>query len=228
MLVKALGMRELSERNLFAETFGNVLMRALGVGTAEPGLVQVTEEFLALEQRILHDREDLPRPGIAAGCEYLRGGLVSVSAFTALTDEQLREATRLYAADLLLGNPDRQASNPNCALRGHEVLAYDFELCFGFLLEPIGERARPWEVSKLPLASRHVFHYELHTRRKRVDFEPFLAALAALTDERLAELARGLPMKWRSLWVPSVCDRIGQAREHPDELRLELARGIAS
>ena len=65
------------------------------------------------------------------------------------------------------------------------------------------------------------------TPQLTVDFGPFLATLAGLTDERLAQLIACLPSRWAQSWGNKVADRLKAVRDHSKELRVELLRSIS-
>ena len=48
MVVKAIGLPEVNEINLFCEVVGNVLAREMGVNTPNPALVYLTPEFVKM------------------------------------------------------------------------------------------------------------------------------------------------------------------------------------
>src|SRR2546428_6403794 len=92
-----------------------------------------------------------------------------------LAPAELAQASRVYAFDLLVQNPDRRPEKPNCAHRGRRFIVYDFEMAFSFLLV-IGQKDEPWEAAKHGLGPKHLFHSPL--RASETDWEPFLSDLA--------------------------------------------------
>jgi hypothetical protein len=175
MVVKALGLPEVTQSGLCAELFGNLLAREFGNDTPRPALVDLTSGFIEAAEPALSSWQLRPQPGLAAACEYFRGGFASAVPDAPLTPEELAQAARIYAFDLLVQNPDRRPEKPNCAQRGGRFIVYDFEMAFSFLLV-IGQKDEPWEVSKHGLGPKHLFYSAL--RAVEIDWEPFLKDLA--------------------------------------------------
>src|SRR5690349_10893886 len=68
-VVKAMGLPEVNQWNLFNELCGNRLARKLGIETPEPLLINISQEFVdALSS--LFNIEYKPHAGLAVGCEY--------------------------------------------------------------------------------------------------------------------------------------------------------------
>jgi hypothetical protein len=57
MLVKSLGHPEVTTTKLFCEVLGNLLARELGVNTAEPALVYLGDEFVAVSNPRLYSKD---------------------------------------------------------------------------------------------------------------------------------------------------------------------------
>jgi hypothetical protein len=132
-------------------------------------------------------------PGLAVGTTFLRP-LHQVTETGTLPEDAASDVPRLYGVALVMQNPDRRASNPNCALYEEKLLAYDFELAFSFLMA-VGNAFEAWEVSKHGLSAQHIFYPRL--RKQRPDWSPLLASLRELTAERLDELIGCLPADWQ-------------------------------
>jgi hypothetical protein len=223
MVVKSLGLPEVTQSSLCAELFGNLLARELGVETPAPALVDLTPEFVEAIKPALFPRGIRPQPGLAAACEYFRGGFASAVPDAALTRGELAQAARIYAFDLLVQNPDRRPEKPNCAQRGGRFMAYDFEMAFSFLLV-IGQKDEPWEVAKHGLGPKHLFYSSL--RAAEIDWEPFLTDLAGLSDDRLDWLEGCMPEAWRP-WTARVRRHLVAAKMHLSEFAWELRRSLA-
>ncbi len=223
MVVKAAGLPEVTERTLFNEVFGNLLARRLGVETARPALVELSPAFVAAAKPILA-REGLSiHAGFAAGCEYFQGGWAAVGPGQRLAAEEVTQAAAIYGFDLLVQNPDRRPEKPNCGLRSGRFVAFDFEMAFSFLLL-IGSTVPPWCVNQLDIARNHLFHKAL--RGKTLDWQPFLSAVAELTDDELDSLARPLPESWRGSEA-RVRKHLADIREHLSEFAVELQGSLA-
>lgn len=191
LVVKAVGLPEVTRTSLIRELLGNMLARELGVHTATPALVEIDAEMANALNVSLSAKGLRLEPGTAVGCTYLRP-LLPVAGD--LPEPAATEVPRLYGFDLAVQNPDRRVDNPNCALFENQLLAYDFEMAFSFLML-IGSTLEAWEVSRHGIAARHLFLPRL--RGKKPNWQPLLDALRALTGERLDALIELLPPTWR-------------------------------
>lgn len=138
--------------------------------------------------------------GYGAGCEYLSQGFFPIVPGGYLTDNNLMQAARIYAFDLLTQNIDRSFApdrRPNCAHVGDRLIAYDFEMCFSFTIS-LFNPYKAWEVSKHGLNTPHVFHRQLRNamQKGKADFAPFTADLNALNVADCMLAAQGLPSAW--------------------------------
>jgi len=220
LVVKALGLPEVTRLGLICELLGNMLARDLGVLTATPALVEIDQDTADALNMSLQGKDLKVEPGLAVGSTFLRPLHPVVGT---LPDDAATEVPRLYGFDLAIQNPDRRTSNPNCALFEEKLLAYDFELAFSFLMV-VGSAFEAWEISKHGLAAQHIFYPRL--RKKNPAWRPLLASLRALTPKRLEELIAHLPTDWQG--------DVQQVRTHLlsllgalDELERELQESVA-
>lgn len=222
MVVKAVGLPEVTQESLFREVFGNLVARELGVGTPTPALVNLSPQFVEAVKLHLLSYDLHLEPGIGAGCEYFRHGFTNVVLGAHLTAEELAQAVLIYGFDLLVQNPDRTEAKPNCAFRSGQFVAYDFELAFSFLLL-VGAQSAPWEVSKHGIGRDHLFTRSLRSRNP--DWKPFIAALRRLTRKRLKQLVDNLPEEWRNS-AERICVHLLAVKKNLAKLELELQRSL--
>lgn len=146
-VVKALGNPEVTESLVTKELLGNMLARAYGLETPEPAIVIISEAFAGATNPVLARYGFQIKPGIAAGCAYIRGGFSSPAVGAIPSEEELAAMALLYGFDMASQNPDRLPIRPNCAMKGSKLVAFDFDQCFSFLYL-ILTSGEPWEVSK--------------------------------------------------------------------------------
>lgn len=191
LVVKALGLPEITQRGLVCELFGNMLAREAGVVTPTPAIVEIdAETVMALNVGLATEGLSI-KPGLAVGATYLRGLLPVIGS---LPDEASVEVPTLFGFDLAVQNPDRRTDNPNCALYENHLLAYDFEMCFSFLMT-VGATHAPWEITKHGLATRHIMYPRLNKRNP--SWSALLAALRTLDANKLDALISQLPTPWQ-------------------------------
>lgn len=221
-VVKAVGLPEVTQGSLFQEIFGNLLARELGVNTPDAALINLGTDFVASVNRYSDFKLHLVA-GIGAGSKYFKLGFNNITAGATLTTEELAQAALIYGFDLIAQNPDRRTDKPNCAMRSGQLMAYDFEMSFSFLLPILGKPAAPWEFSQHGIAERHLFRAVLMTQQ--VDWSPLTLALKSLNAKRLKHLVSTLPDNWAEPAV-RVCEHFLALRNQSTKLAVELARSL--
>jgi hypothetical protein len=222
-VVKGFDLPEITNFGLFSEVFGNQLARSLGIDTPAPSLVHLSIPFVEATNLVLR-RENLAlRASIASGCEYFRKGFSNVSA-RSLSSDELEQAIRIYGFDLLVQNPDRTVSRPNCAALGAQIKLFDFETAFSFV-RLIGTQHRPWEVSKHGLGPKHLFYSELARKKRELNWKPFIKSVAGITGNAIDEMIERLPQDWLE-HAPRVRAHLLEVAKNVHRLELELQRSL--
>ena len=219
-VVKAPGLPEVDDYGLFSETLGYLLAQEFDVETPKPALVQLSTDFVAIVNPVLSGYGLSIRPGLGFGSEHLGSGLVAASGNEYLNAEQLETSLRIFCYDLLIQNPDRLQTNPNCLIKNGRFIAFDFNVAFSFLLL-IGKAGEPWEFSKHQIAENHVFYRAL--RGKVLDFKPFINKVTELSPEILDEILAAIPFG-DGQWNTKVRDQLTSVVENAAKLEIEFAR----
>jgi hypothetical protein len=214
-LVKLHGLPEITEQGLFAEFFGTQLAGEFDIDVADTALVNVSSELLIAAAENLRRWGVAPLAGVGVGAELLQGLAPLSQVAPAKSDDELRQAARIYVFDMLVQNPDRRLNNPNCASRGRRFLAYDHEMAFSFLYPLVGRQPAPGEVDRR-IASNHIFHGALSIALARgvdlglADMMQNVLRLRAATQQ----LVDFVPERWNELaervatHVAAVCGRL--------------------
>lgn len=215
---KALGLPEVTTFGLFGEVFAPLLAKDLGVITPEPALVSLSQAVIDQAHNQLRPYGLTPSPGTCAGSHYCRPGFTEVTADTYLPATSREQAARLYAFDMLIQNPDRRRDKPNCGLFNGNLIAFDHETAFSFVLS-IGTTNEAWEVTKYGFAHHHLFYKDF--RRIKPDFRPFIDDLKKLTQKQLDEMLDEIPVEWRAN-DDKICRHITGIISMADKFHLEL------
>ena len=223
MVIKAIGLPEVGECNLFCEFVGNILGREMGLFTPAPALITISREFAeAVNLVAKNERLNINlQEGIGVGCEYLFP-LRPMNHKPILTGEEVLQAAAIYAYDLLIQNPDR-GNKPNCAFYKDKLVAFDFELGFSFLLPILGQKKESWQVSKHGINNSHLFRSTLGN--KSIEWKPFISKLETLCHTRLEAVLGQLPEKWQD-WAAIVQQHFLQAISNSDSFEMELQRSL--
>ncbi len=226
-VVKAKGMPEITDKTLLFEVTGNLLARRLGINTPEPALVEITDPFLASVRS--SSSFQATTAGIGVGCEYLTAGFNTSPKFGDLDECLLKQAASIYTFDMLVQNDDRRRVPPgniNYGVHNEKLVAFDFELCFGFCVA-VGAKLLPGKMP--PGYEKHVFHSILrqHILTRMFLLDDIFSKLNSLTDEDLAQI-----LQLGEIFVGSTiyCDRIKEhilnLCDHLEEFREGLMESL--
>lgn len=219
VVAKLLGCPEVTEQSLFCELFGTLLAHRLGVNTSTPRVLQLEAEFAAY----LNAHPDLIAAGIVTregpgfGVDFVRGAQLT-SQLVPTSDIERSDAASILAFDVVFQNHDRMSTRPNLARAAGRLLAFDFEMAFGFVYA-VGPQPAPHEVSKLVGFRRHSLYEAVRGHPALV--EAFIEKLAGLTDEELEALADEAPRTWQ-LHRVAILAHVRAARDKAKDLRTEM------
>lgn len=218
-VVKVRGLPEVSDYELFVETLGCLLARELGVQTPLPALIELGKDFVDIVNPILKESGLSIEAGLGFGSEVISPAVVATS-YRALNPEQTERAVSIFCFDLIVQNPDRLLTNPNCLISNGNFVAFDFNAAFTFLML-IGKADEPWEVSKHQIHEKHLFFPAL--RGKSIDFRPFIDKVRELDAERFDEILAVIPFA-DGRWDNKVRSHMMSLVENVEKLELEFAR----
>jgi hypothetical protein len=220
MLVKAMGLPEVREDSLFCEFAGNILARAFGILTPSPALISLSPEFASIANEVLKPYKIEVRPGIGVGCKFLPPFSPIVGGSN-LKEDEIDQASRIYAFDLFFQNPDRRIDRPNCASYRGQIIAFDFEMAFSFLM-PILNQKPEWKLSEQGISEKHFFRASL--KGKPVDWTPSINMVKIMVNN-LNELLGALPESWQN-YAGRVQQHIEALVSNIEELEFELHRSL--
>jgi hypothetical protein len=215
---------EESEKSLAREAIAACLALDLGLPIPEPFLVDVPPAWA----------DAVPDPGQRAKIKKsspVAFGLRFITGYSAWDEGRLIDsvllptAAAVFVFDLLIQNSDRRTGNPNCLVKGSEILIFDHELAFMHRLV-IGWKP-PWVLDGLEDFSRpgkHIFRQGLLNRN--IDFKVIRASWISLPDAQLAKYEAGLPAEWSAAApaVESALALVRGARDNIDACLEEVKR----
>ena len=227
LLVKANGLPRITNLDLYCEILGNLLAREFGIETPEPFIVKIDEDFVRVNRKILWENRLSLKTGLGVGCEYFSQGFTVVNSNMFLSKEKLEQAIMIYGFDLLTQNPDRRETNPNCALKGDKIMAFDFEKSLSFLYPILGQKSEPWELSKLKLSGddRHIFKTNLKAREKEINWQPLVEKVKQINKEKVEELCSLIPPEFGN-YTDKICEHFAFLISNSKSLELELQRSL--
>jgi hypothetical protein len=207
---------------LVAEVVGNEVARQMGIVTAPPCVVEVSEATASAVNRSLRE-QDLDfriSAGFAAGCDFIPG--LSPWTLDQPVGERLQhQAGQLFTFDQLSQNPDRRREKVNCALTNNGLLAFDFELCFSHcFLVLIGQAPAPaWKPSNANLAKSHLFYTEV---KSKPPTEAMIRDWArSLSREWWTGVRAGLPEPWHDA-ADVIGEHLREVHTHADAFAKDI------
>lgn len=166
----------------------------LGLPTPKPSLVEIDDEF----------HRAIQEPRLAKIVEQSAGWNFA-SSFLAGHNTWPRDKTlpshlqqlglETFAFDVLVENPDRRHAKPNILWNGGELALCDHEQAFSFLRGVLFWKP-VWAGGESRHFREHIFASQL--KGATLDLNRLNGALAALSDQRLAEYADAIPDAWKS------------------------------
>jgi hypothetical protein len=227
ILVKTKGLPRITTLDLYCETLGNLLARELGIETPEPFIVRIDKDFVQATKKSLWEESIKIEAGLGVGCEYFSQGFSAINSSMYLSKEKFEQAVMIYGFDLLTQNPDRRETNPNCAVKGDKIIAFDFEKSLSFLYPILGQKPEPRELSKLDLTGndRHIFKSNLKAKEKEINWQPLIGKVKQINKEKLEEICSFIPIEFGN-YTDKICEHFASIVSNSERLELELQRSL--
>jgi hypothetical protein len=223
-VVKLLGQPAKGSRGVLYEFVASRLAEHFGILVPEPAAVEITREF----SRLLADSQ----PHLAAALQASVGlnfgsrimnGMSTWFSGRMIPDAMLGDATKIFAFDALIQNPDRVVERPNLFTRGDDLFVFDHESSFSFLFT-IGGHSSPWNLEREAYLRNHVFYSKL--RSKRLDLSEFKCRLEALTETEMDKIRSEVPVEWMHGDFERIGEHLGQVRAHLEEFVEQVKRSL--
>ena len=193
LVVKYSGKLFENEKNLAIEAIVAMLAADLGLPVAEPFVVKLEPCFIELVPEIE------VKQAMEKSCIFAFG-LAHVKHYSAWTNGQMipkeltKTASEVAVFDQIVRNTDRRPENPNCLFLDTNVLIFDHELTFAQILFWV----EPWKENGLSVLSSREYHIFAgpYFEQAPLDFERFILAWEAISDNRFEEYKNALPPSW--------------------------------
>jgi len=224
-VVKLAGGMELRTAGLVREAVASQLAHHLGLQRPSPAIVYIHADLAELIADYRPEKASiiLGSVGNNFGCELMKE-ITTWPTDRSIPAALIDDAGKIFAFDSLIQNPDRRFDNPNLVSHGEELLIFDHESAFSFLLE-IFPSAQPWQLGTEVYLNDHVFYKGLH--RKQIDLSMFINALKSLPTDFFDDLRSALPGEWDLAMFERIQNHISLIAEHADDFEEELRRRLA-
>lgn len=225
-VVKWRGSTEFWQGSLVNELWGAFIGMELDLQIAEPVQVNVSEDFAAL----LQNKPEVYDWAVASigynfGSVYQGLGYQEIVPGQSIGSELQGQLARLFAFDVLIGNPDRRIDKPNFLTNGKDLLIYDHEMAFSFVqVLPFLRNPTPWIIpdGDMEWIERNFCYRQL--KGKELDFTDFVDRFARLNGEFWLKAMEVTPQDWRNEHLATIQHQVSQVVEHKNEFATELNR----
>lgn len=143
--------------------------------------------------------------GYNFGSEYVKK-YTTIIPNQNLTDQQIYCAQTIFVFDVTIQNPDRTHEKPNMITDGNEIIIYDHELAFSFLLD-LSPNPKPWELREADLGWIKAHCLLPQIKHKPYDFEEYIGRFNNLDEDFWATAKNLIPTEWFS-------DQFSRIKQH--------------
>lgn len=169
---------------------------------ADPVLINVTPEFvetLVGKEGYKYANNSL---GINFGCKYFKGYWEFVKGEMP-NDKQYDAAEKIYAFDIFISNVDRRVDKQNMLTDGENVLIFDHELAFSFVMDII-KNPTPWIIgtNDLTWIKNHYFYSIL--KQNEHNFDIFVDNFSVLDSNFWDKLFVLIPDEWNTTQLKDI------------------------
>lgn len=204
------------------ELFAAMLAGHFGLAMPEPALIAIDPPLAELVAGAQPSQATLIRGsiGLNIGTKAL-SGVSTWPVDKSIPDAMWQSAADIFAFDALIQNPDRRFNNPNLFARGDNLLIFDHETAFSFLLALSPPRT-PWKLDDQQYLIHHVFYRRL--RSKPIDLTRFTASLGGLSDALIAGIVADVPPEWNNDNLPKIVRHLCSVRDNAGEFAEAVRR----
>jgi hypothetical protein len=212
--------------NLY-ELLASFIATELNFKAPQPALILITEPFLEVMK--LSGHKNFIYASKSLGLNFgtaLQEGYQEVILGQALPVEVKDKLIEMFALDVFLGNSDRRFNKPNFLSNGKEVLTYDHELAFGFILE-LFKNPEPWIIRPSDLnwlADNYCYRY---LKGNDFDFSNFATRLNGINEAFWQKAEAVIPAEWQNEHFTTIKNYLGTIVEHKEQFASELKRVLS-
>jgi hypothetical protein len=224
-VVKLRGGMENGQTGLLCELVASRLAKYFGLMLPDPAFIVIDSDFAQLVAAAEPERAERMRNsiGLNFGSRLLTGA-AEWPVERPIPEAMRQTACNIFAFDALIQNPDRRFNNQNLLSRGSDILLFDHEIAFSFLMDILPSPS-PWRLDTQPYLADHVFYRQLKSRP--ADVGEFSAALSSLPGGALQRILAEVPPEWNNEMVPKIEQYLRTLSTHAAEFAAEVLRRLA-
>lgn len=229
-VVKFRNTGRMTATSLAFELIGAWMAKELDLPVVEPALVHISADFVetALKGEAGY-RAALQSQGLNFGSKYVSGFSNIPQAPLVLPSGLQKTVELIYVFDMFIANTDRGHQRPNVISNGADLLIYDHELAFSFLLMlPSLRNKTPWALNEADryLYEKHIFYKYLKAQKPDLT-EPVLK-LSCFDSVFWSKVYQNLPDDWKTDQVLEIEPYLSGMIENLPYFAASLNKTIAS
>ena len=196
----------------------------LSFNTVEPVVVNISVDFVDTMAGAQGWRNAANSVGLNFGCKYVPGYMEFVRN-QKLNDIQAATAQHIFALDLFIANPDRRVDKPNMPTNGQDILIFDHELAFSFVMDlPFMRNKTPWQLRSTDREWIENHYFYSYLKRTQIDFSAFVEKFSALDAQFWTRLKQLLPPIWLNEQVDIIQEYLTSIVNHRAEFSAQLTQ----
>ncbi len=192
----------------------------LGLNIAEPAIIDITHDFVETLRGKDGYKNASNSIGLNFGCKYVPG-LMEFASRQQLNDSLYEQAEHVFSFDIFISNVDRRVDKPNMLTDGENLLLFDHELAFGFVMDII-KNPTPWVISESDLGwiKNHYFYPVL--KGNEHNFDNFIDKLEVLNEVFWDKLQKVIPEVWLTDHFQKIKNNLTSLVLHKDQFKEQL------
>lgn len=199
----------------FRELLACFLAMEVGIPVVKPAAVNIDNEFVLT----VNDREENKRLqssiGLNFGSTYVKNKQV-IPKNGVLNDKQVKYGLDIFWFDMLIQNLDRTFEKQNLFSSGNEIIIFDHELAFSFLIL-IGGDPEPWVVTRNKLGNWNDLFLPSKIHKKKINADDISERLDKLEDKFWNKAEELIPTDWyNEVYFNKIKHHIELVRSHKE------------
>lgn len=224
-VVKFKGAPRMSIEASCRELIASFIALELDLFVPEPVLINVSQDFINTLMGNLGYKAASNSLGYNFGCKYFPGYFEFTRNQT-LSDVQTQQAENIFGFDVFIFNPDRRPEKPNMLTNGENILIFDHELAFEFVLSII-KNPEPWILGpeERVLIQNHFFYTRF--KDNPPDLAVFFRKLTTLDQNFWDQVNVLLPEEWKTNQVDQIISTLKEIIIRQDVFHQEIKKVLS-
>lgn len=221
-VVKYKGAERMYAGAMGKELFAALIALELDIHVAEPAIILITPEFVNTLIGKEGYRVAAQSVGLNYGCKYYPGYITLIKN-QGFSKALFKKAEAIFTYDVFISNPDRNDVKNNMLVNGDDILIFDHEVAFSFLLSLV-RNPTPWILNdeEMRWISKHYFYQIL--KGNEHNFDIFVDKFTRLDRAFWLKLEEVTPNEWLGDRFSVLQENLSSIIENREIFKQELHR----